>query len=66
MRSPFLFMLRTYLVSVLVCVGLLFLLDDVPGVTWAVLFPMVTLASVLVSDWLEKNIEITVRIGKRK
>lgn len=59
-----LFLIRTWLISTAVCLGLVALLGDLPAATWAVLFPMLTMLAVLVADWLEKHVEISIAVKK--
>jgi len=40
---------------------------ELPSLIWAVLFPVVTLAAVLIADWIDKNVSIQVRVkGNRR
>jgi hypothetical protein len=64
MKTQLLFFIKIYLLSTLLCVVAVAAFGDLPSVIWAVFFPMVTLLAVLIADWLDKNVTISVHVGK--
>ena len=52
----FLFLIKVWLSAILLNVGAVRLLDDLPAVVYVVLFPLLTLLALGAVDWLDKRV----------